>query len=553
MHAHELLGVERISGRPFDDRVAEPVVRRIPAEQRLDEVRGVLRSERPERHRERVPLASTPVRSPLEQLGPGARDDEERHVLDEIDEAVDEVEQPVVGPLEVVDHQHERSPLRQRFEKDPPTGEELATAVAETDVLRDETDERLEARCDPEPLRLRDEVGDFGRELRCRDGGVVVLVDAHLRLDDLTERPERDAVPVREAAAVPPSDDLLVLLDFAAELGHEAALADPRHADERHELRRAVDAHSRERAEEQRALVVAADERRGRLELEPTDPFPRLDRLPHFHGLDLALGLDRSVGAELDRALRDSVRRGRDEDPVDRRRGLDPGRGVHHVAGDHRLAGLRPGIDRHERLACRDADANVEVERLVAVVQLGDRVAGAERRAHRALGIVLMGRRGAVHRDDRVADELLDGAAVPFERAAQRLVVTTQERPHVLRVELLGSGGRADEVDEHRGHELALLPGGHVRGEHGTAAVAEPRVLGVLPAAARTPDHAGECMGTGRLGKADAEGERAGAAGTRPEARPRRGPSSSCRAGARRRARPSRSCGDSRRMRCSTS
>ena len=167
-----------------------------------------------------------------------------------------------------------------------------------------------------------------------------------------------------------------------------------------------------------------------------------------------------AVGAEHDRALRRAVRRGRDEDPVDRRGRLDSRRGVHHVAGDHRLARLRPRVDRDERLAGRDADADVEVERLVALVQVGDRVAHGERRSDGPLGIVLVGRRGAVHGDDRVADELLDGAAVALERPAQRLVVAAQERPDVLGVELLRARRRADEVDEDRRDDLPLLARG---------------------------------------------------------------------------------------------
>ena len=106
-------------------------------------------------------------------------------------------------------------------------------------------------------------------------------MDPGLRLDDLAERPERDAVAVREAAAVAPGDDLLVVRDGLPELGDEPALADSRHADERHELRRAIDADARERTEQERALVVATDERRGRLVAPGPPTRPRASTASH--------------------------------------------------------------------------------------------------------------------------------------------------------------------------------------------------------------------------------------------------------------------------------
>ena len=69
--------------------------------------------------------------------------------LDEIDQAVDEVEEPVVGPLQVVDHEHERAPLGERLEEDAPAGEELRSTVAETDVFRARA--RRAARGSPRP------------------------------------------------------------------------------------------------------------------------------------------------------------------------------------------------------------------------------------------------------------------------------------------------------------------------------------------------------------------------------------------------------------------
>jgi hypothetical protein len=184
-------------------------------------------------------------------------------------------------------------------------------------------------------------------------------------------------------------------------------------------------------------------------------------------------------------------------DPVDRCRRLDPRRRVHHVAGDHRLARGRAGVERDERLTRGHADPDVKVECVVAVVERGDRVARSERRAHRPLGVVLVRNRRAVHGHDGVADELLDGPAVPLELLPQRLVVPAEKRPDVLRVEPLCTGGRADEVDEDGRDDLALLTGGGRFDQRRAAAVAEACVVRVLAAAERAGDHAASLRSRG--------------------------------------------------------
>ena len=57
------------------------------------------------------------------------RDDEHRHVRQPLGELVDEFEQPVVRPVEVFEHEHERAVLGERLEEAPPGGERLTPAV----------------------------------------------------------------------------------------------------------------------------------------------------------------------------------------------------------------------------------------------------------------------------------------------------------------------------------------------------------------------------------------------------------------------------------------
>ena len=74
---------------------------------------------------------------------------------------------------------------------------------------------------------------------------------------------------------------------------------------------------------------------------------------------------------------------------------------------------------------------------------------------------------------------------------ADTLVVRAEDRPHVLRVELLGLRREADEVAEEHGDDLALLVrNGRLRGERSATHPAQSETIRVFLAAARTDDHA---------------------------------------------------------------
>ena len=176
----------------------------------------------------------------------------------------------------------------------------------------------------------------------------------------------------------------------------------------RHEPRAALAAGRMEQVLEQAELVVAADERR----LEGLAPVAAADlgddpqRAPGRHRRRLALeGLLAGL-LEGDRLAMPPAgsprRRGRCPGCGD---GLEPARGVDEVARDHPLV---RGADRDGRLAGQDAGPGLDrwAERPDGVDELESGPDGA-------LGVVLVGGRGAPDRHDRVADELLDRAAVP--------------------------------------------------------------------------------------------------------------------------------------------
>ena len=162
---------------------------------------------------------------------------------------------------------------------------------------------------------------------------------------------------------------------------------------------------------EQASLALASDERRAQLLLHvAAEARPGAYRLPRLDRLRLTLRLDRRRLAVVDRVPRRAVRSLADEDPVDRRSALQSRRRVDDIAGDHRVAfaGLR--AERDERLASVYRGADLEL--------VADRFANRERRAHGALRIVLVRDRSTEDGHHRVANELLDRAAVSLELGA---------------------------------------------------------------------------------------------------------------------------------------
>ena len=181
-----------------------------------------------------------------------------------------------------------------------------------------------------------------------------------------------------------------------------------------------------ERLAQERQLLLAADERRA----PPTRSTPTRARARSAFqtgtGEDLPLASTARASLELDRPLGRSIGRLVDEDRARRRGRLETCRGVHDVARRHAFARLGPRVQRDERLAGRDPDPDLEV------AFLGQRLPDRQRGAHGSLRVVLVRDRGAEHRHDGVADELLDGAAEALELGAHARVVGLEQPPHVL-------------------------------------------------------------------------------------------------------------------------
>ena len=136
---------------------------------------------------------------------------QQRHGVELFGELVDELEQVVVGPVEVLEHEHGGAALGERLEEPAPGRER---GIAGRSLLpRRKADERTELALEPRGLASRrDEARDRAR-LVGRDLGVVGLENPGLRLHDLAERPVGNALAVGQRAAPAPDDQVGIALD----------------------------------------------------------------------------------------------------------------------------------------------------------------------------------------------------------------------------------------------------------------------------------------------------------------------------------------------------
>ena len=188
-----------------------------------------------------------------------------------------------------------------------------------------------------------------------------------------------------------------------------------------------------------------------------------------------------------------------DDDRAHRRRALEARCRVHDVARRDALALRGARVERDDGLAGVHGRPHGQVELRVLRVQLLDRLEDPQRRTNRPLGVVLVRPRRAEDGHDRVADELLDGAAEALDLLPHPLVVGPQPRADVLRVGAVRAAGEADEVDEEHRHDLPLLRLGGRGRQRGAARPAEAGTAGVVLAARGTGGH-GRSLGRHRVG-----------------------------------------------------
>ena len=204
---------------------------------------------------------------------------------------------------------------------------------------------------------------------------------------------------------------------------------------------------------EQAHLVFTADERRLELlaAVTPATLGHHAHRAPRSDRCLLALQLLIGLALEGDRVAGRSLSRLADEHGSRFGRGLEPAGGVDEVTGDHALA-LR--ADRDCGLAGQDTGA-----RLDAGAERTDLLDQVQRRAHGALRVIFLRDGRAPNGHDRIADELLDGAAVAADDLSRHVEVARQRLANVLCVALLGERREADEVGKEHAHDAPFRDG----------------------------------------------------------------------------------------------
>ena len=133
----------------------------------------------------------------------------------------DEFEQRCIGPLHVLEDEHDRAAFRESFEEETPPCEQLGLLEIRACLERQQLGD---ARPDPRAfLGVLDGGLENGVELRPRSVVVLALGDTRAHANHLGERPVRHAVAVGEAPAAVPGHVLGDAVEILVELPARAA------------------------------------------------------------------------------------------------------------------------------------------------------------------------------------------------------------------------------------------------------------------------------------------------------------------------------------------
>ena len=241
--------------------------------------------------------------------------------------------------MQVLEHQHERPLLGERFQKASPCREGLAATITAEAGVRLQADEGTKVGLDPAGVaRVGDGVVNGRVQLLGRFLLGVALGNARLRLHHFSERPEGDSVAVGEAAALTPGDELRIGVDDLRKLIHEPALAHSWYGDEGHELRVPLMTGALEGVPQDVELALAAHKLcAGVVSDVDAEARARSGGLPHGDRLGLSLRLDERRVLVLDSLACRPVSRLVGENSIHWSSALQPCAGVDDVAGCHSL------------------------------------------------------------------------------------------------------------------------------------------------------------------------------------------------------------------------
>ena len=473
----QLLQEERIALGGFEDPALHVGGQRVVADERVQQLAAGVARQRFQRH----------IRDPVRELAgdvllhapprvialqPGRQDQQERHGLGVREQPLEQLQRRRVGPVQVLEHDGHGPVLRE-------TRDQLADDLERPILQRlgrelRETFGRIGLERQPEQGRqVRRELGRARAE-RPLDHPAERDADPQLRLvredadpgpQEVAERPVRQGLSVRDAPALQPQRAAVLRrtrVEPVVQLGQQPRLADPRLAgDEEDAARAREDAGDRVAAGVE--LPVAADQ-------------PNLHALqaPRSHGgpgrgqrrarhdrCGLPLEVERRRGAPVEHGLDQPERLLPDEHPPRLAERLQPGRRVHGVA-ERRVFDAAPRADRaDDDRSGLDADAHAEPGHTPGGLDLarvlGDLLHDLQRRAHGALGVVLVRGGGAEQRQHAVSREVLDRPSERFDGPDHARQGVADDDLQLLRIQAFGEHGGTDQIGEDRGDHAPLF------------------------------------------------------------------------------------------------
>ena len=408
------------------------------------ELHGVLGRERLHPERDGVGEPARPA-GPLVQEPPARDADHEQRQPPAVShQPLDQVEQQRFGRVQVLEHEHHRPGPGQALEHGEHATTDLGAVVAVLVVrVLSQAERQTQAvrdlagglRADPLDRRQTEPVGELlGGDVRAALDGVA---------DHLSERPERDLFLELAGA---PAQDRDLLAQPVPELLDHARLADPRLAQQRDQVGTAALLHAFERVGQQRELAAAIDERdRGscRSRRQP-DHRPRGDLVVEL------LRADHAHVTELDGILHKLARGRPHQDLAWLGRLLQPRADVHLTADHDASVGGGPDGDQ----ARVDAHVHLHGGRQPELEpQLRCPVHHGQRGADGPHGVVVVRRRHAEHRQDRVADERFRPAPEPLDLLGHHPVERREHLAEPFGIEVRSQLRRSHQIDEHHGDQ----------------------------------------------------------------------------------------------------
>ena len=214
--------------------------------------------ERLEEERRLVARGLTELGMARLQLGAGEAEDEDRVAPRPLEKVGDELDQRGVGPLQVLEEEHDRELLREPLEEQSPGAEELFLAPGAAFF---ETEKMRKPRLGEAALLCIGHVLLEGRpQLGAGGGGFFAFHDLGPHPDHLGQCPERHSLAVGKAAPPVPPDLIDEPVEVLVELPAEPRLADAGDPDDRDELRLSLLGAGVEELLHESQLPVAADE-----------------------------------------------------------------------------------------------------------------------------------------------------------------------------------------------------------------------------------------------------------------------------------------------------